>query len=423
MSLTSVVSPLVDLLFNMMITMFLFLMIYMAVVLPKKATHLQFLASVLPRAGYHSDYSANVGVSFGSGQFLFMLARPGETHPLSKLNGEVVAPEESSRLDIAGDATVAIDPKSGLISAGRVYPDRAAQPGQAGVLELPVVVVDRKESAHVVSDRLETWGDVKLFFHEEHEGPEEAAEGKQLETGYFAVRRSFSIQVEPGSLPYDVGGNPLTVMQPVVPVGLAGHSMNISVPIIGGIEPYELEVVDAEGVPSAAGWLRVEDPVKALIAGVPPRAGAWRVVVRVKDAQTPPGDWAAAERQRGNAGRPFGTVTVDLKTREPMTRAALELPEYGRVGVPVRGRVLVEGGSGELEFVRVQLPPGLSVTAEGDIVGVPERVGDFDLEVTVTDLNEAFKGDDSAKHASARRAAWRVVPPLESPVLGRGGSR
>ena len=72
------VSPLVDVIFNLMITMFVFLMIYMAVAQPsKKAAPLKFLRKEMPIAKTYSDYASNIAVANGSGRFTFIVTAPG----------------------------------------------------------------------------------------------------------------------------------------------------------------------------------------------------------------------------------------------------------------------------------------------------------------------------------------------------------
>ena len=69
------VTPLVDVVFNLMITMFIFLMIYMAVVVPKperKLRPLEFIGTNLPPASPYVEYQSGIPVGYGSGQFTFV---------------------------------------------------------------------------------------------------------------------------------------------------------------------------------------------------------------------------------------------------------------------------------------------------------------------------------------------------------------
>ena len=72
----SLVSPLVDVVFNLMITMFVFLMIYMAVVIPRDVKMLHFATDVreLVEAKIYEKYKSNIPVAGGSGRYAFVFA-------------------------------------------------------------------------------------------------------------------------------------------------------------------------------------------------------------------------------------------------------------------------------------------------------------------------------------------------------------
>lgn len=60
-------------------------------------------------------------------------------------------------------------------------------------------------------------------------------------------------------------------------------------------------------------------------------------------------------------------------------------PPSGKVGQSYVHQIVVSGGRPPYTFTATVLPPGLSITSDGVIGGVPISYGSYDCQVVVTD--------------------------------------
>lgn len=399
------VTPLVDVVFNLMITMFIFLMIYMAVVLPRSERPLRFASVQLPDAATYQLYHTQVRVAHGSGDFRYEMVASGLR---------------------TNEAMLGLDHTNGLLTGvflGQTSPFRT----NAETINLRLVVIDRLMFATVPTNMVvfmkvgET--NMPLFFHQEwptseverlmknsrgpstSKSPDAQRPGlmqrlrgtadssppgtrsnadRPMQTNvlcHYAIRSNFTIAVMPAKVPYDPGKNPLRLPNSRETINcVATFPIEIPISPLGGIEPYEYK---ATNIPS---WLRLDER-RAVLIGTPPRAVTNEFTISIKDAQTPAGDWALAYRLKDTPGHPLvsAAITIHVEEFKPL-QATIALPRFGRVGEPVRGAVLVQGGFGRRQFSAQQLPPGLALNPDsGEITGRPSQKNDLPIVVRVTD--------------------------------------
>jgi len=385
----TMVTPLVDILFNMMIAMFVFLMIYMAVVIPAEPNPLRFPDFQLPPASPASPYISNIKVTGGSGRFLYLFGPPDGAATLRRdpASSAISAPD-GRQLSRERSAELRIDPNEGILQ-GRFFA------GATGRFEFPVVVVDRAVVADCEGEAVERWGDVQLAFPAGSSGQAAGDATTAVAAGgcHPAIRSSFEIDVRPRAVPHALP--PLSLQLPSDLCLTSGSAVSASAAVVGGIEPYEFQKV------TGPGWLRI-DRSSGRLSGTAPAAGAYQVGIEVKDAQTFSGDWEAARRQQSNATRPYATATFTIAVAPPLAAPVVVLPGFGRVGEAVDGVIASIGGCGVKTF-SAALPTGLTLDQRsGRIAGSPTEAGDFDIGVTVT--------SQSGSSANSSRNAWRVVP-------------
>jgi len=398
----SLFSPLVDVVFNLMITMFVFLMIYIAVANPQEPPPpLQFTRLEMPSLAVRNDYETNIAVAGGSGNYTFILAgkQPrkltkgrapdGSTivtpAPMAEgtLNGGPPDPFADHLFEPARGAAFRLSTRSGLLHVSLL--DRAPEE-----LQLPIAVVDNADPTSATADRAECWGEVNLCFFREWSGKQASDGEHEVVDCLRAIRHTFTIPVEPNEIPFDPRDQPLDLRPPARLVATAGLPYTVQLTPLGGLEPYELRLLT--GSPS---WLRI-DPASGELSGIPREAGTFEVGIALKDAQTRQGDWQSARLARAAPGRPYITATIPLEVEvnEPLT-LDLALPAFTRTGAPIAAAAVAEGGQGIRTFRAEGLPSGVEIdTASGSIHGVPTAKGQFHVEVTVTDGTNTIRAAD-----------------------------
>lgn len=399
------VTPLVDVVFNLMITMFIFLMIYMAVVVPepkRRRPPVTFLGTNLPPAAPYQPYTAAVPLGHGSGRF--------------HVRADSSLPPEQGEIRVDSD--------SGLIQAALLA--GTGQPGAtSSVVRLQALAVDRDLRILIPPHMASGWNDGSsnrfVFFHEEWPtnlwlgldqlGPGESPGRDALRDrveAHFAVRTNLALEVRPQHIPYDPSREPLRLTGPLKVKGVVGFPLDIPLGPMGGIEPYEYAA--AEG----PAWLAL-DPRQGRLHGTPDRPGSFSLDLQVKDAQTPAGDWATATRLRNAPGNPLATasITVDIEEFRPL-QAHIVAPLYGRVGQPFQGALVAHGGAGRKRFSPVRLPPGLSLDPDSGLLsGQPTTEDSQPLEVGIQD-------DSTNVIVRITAPRWRgIIAPLPpSGIIG-----
>ena len=410
---TGMVSPLVDIVFNLMATMFVFLMIYMLIAIPTRTVPIQFADLQLPPATVGVPYTSSVPVFGGVGPYAFGIGdtqapqalfqgpdRSFSTPPASCEGAlqELVVP--ATTVATPADGTVVrLDGHSGLVEA--VFSSRPA----AGRVALPVLVSDT--GARVSCDAVEPGKapPTRVF---------RIGEDGQCALSHCitAIGRRIDVAVSPSSVPFDADDHPLTLTAetPVLET-IEGLPIQIAMVATGGIEPYEFR----RGADLPA-WATIDPATGRLSARAVP-SGTHTLTVELKDAQTQSGDWDLAAQSPGGVG--FDRLRLTVTARPYLPPAPrIVLPAFGRVGEPISGSVHVDGGYGDLRYEAISLPPGVTLDPGGRITGTVPRSGQFDVVVAVSDDHPSGQGTDVRTEIPG---GWQVLPPRPAPSVGRGG--
>lgn len=459
----SLVSPLVDVVFNLMITMFVFLMIYMAVVVPChdcdididfmdmgfgfgnpsalspertvslggeadgwRFSHVSLEPQKPPQAGsepelptyplpdatVYGDYASNIAIHGGQGKPSFVLSTTPEPVPL------VVDPNErdprySSQearqglqtLRLPRVGVLELDVRSGQLNA-KFFASAIESGEKFTTISFYVVVIDNRKRISLPESECDPWGVVRLHFYKEAEkGAGDAAQGPSVEC-LQAVRARFVIRIQRQSIPFDPKANPLRLAVSAKQVdAIEGVPFKEAIPVIGGLESYEYRL-------NLPRWLRLDKATGTLSAQAPVR-GRYELAIEVKDQQTPRGNWSAARDAANEVGTPFarGSVVLNVKPVDPL-RATLQLPVYSRTTVETAGAVLNSGGYGKKHFTAEGLPPGLVLDSEtGKITGIPTDTGRYSIHAKVTDEHP-----DAGRNSANAEGEWLIIGPI--PPLG-----
>lgn len=449
---SGMVTPLVDVVFNLMITMFIFLMIYMAVVTPRpdEITPLKILKTELPPAISRAPYTSNIPVGFGSGQFTFYFPQ----EPLQELAPAATGKELVSLAPQAVEDTFHVPERAhltlsgdtGLVS-GHLLQPQPAPPGPDKVL-FDVLVVDTMTVAKIPREAVRVYRGMFLYLHEEivipaevkesrdtseiasapapacgtqpepvqepspQENQDRKAEEEDRVKAYYAVRATITVPVDPQAIPYDPTENPLRLAGAAATVGATatiGMPCAMSLNLQGGIEPYSFAVASGVLPPGIE-----MNTATGMFSGTPTAPGDYPVSVEVKDAQTI--SWQEARDRREERGTPLVSLNLlfEIAPYVPLS-LRIALPEYGRVGSPVEGAVIAEGGVGHRTFSSAGLPQGVTLNAEtGAITGTPVETGVYSVEVRVNDEHP-----DPAKQQASTAITWRVIE--RKPEIGISG--
>ena len=426
---SGLLTPLVDVICGLAVAVFAFLIIYMLLVVPKRTRKLHFLTRKMPAAAPYAPYFSNVPVAGGSGEFTFLML----VNPRSRLlrlhkTRRIVLPKGSGPED--GDTFVDellrqnvcllhLNGRNGLLD-GVFWKGALGKGDRARDFRCRFVVVDNREAISVPKRKAEKWGDVWLHFYEEHRkgkgGAREvgtagagAHEGAPVRC-LVAIRADLTLPVKPHKIPFDPEKHPLEVESPPPIRTHTGRAVRRAITVRGGLEPYEFLVA------GDARWLRY-DGEKGLLSGTPAKPGLYNVIMEVKDAQTPKGDWDTARKIGKGLGKPYArvAVSIEVKSFAPLT-AELSLPPFGRVGESLAGGVAARGGIGDYRFKPLKVPPGLKLDAEtGHISGKPTKAGGFDIEAEVRD-------EGGAKVLVRSKKPLLIVAPRPDPGIVHSGS-
>ena len=427
----SMVSPLVDVVFNLMITMFVFLLIYIAAVIPKAERHLDFepfyganvhgsgLLNVsalslsmiggalaadpiqpyrLPDATVYGDYRTNIPVRNGEGRFSFIISASAE--PVSLVDSPTssniddsdksrVSPDPKifrvknniQTLQIDGVGVIELNTHTGLLK-GRFFNTGIKRNGYAEVI-VYVTVVGKKFP--VPKDLCEKWGEIGLNFYKQVKNSNDESISVPCRR---SIQGKFLIRVYEKNIPYVPEQRPLKLANTEQTIEfVAGYPLEEEISVFGGIEPYEFRL--SGDVP---GWLRLSRQEGHKITAKNPQPGKYILTIEVKDAQIPIGNWNAARRAKeaGQVGNPYQKGQITLKINEPLS-GRLHLPDFSRIGSKSKGSVILSGGAGQRQFEPIILPPGLTLDeTSGEIRGTPTALGKYPVEVKITDNHSSI---------------------------------
>lgn len=370
----------------------------------------------LPDATAYGDYHTNIPVRNGEGKFFYVMTESAD--PLSLMENadhsdsedstglRVNSPPSNSRfnehkqtlfLDRVG--TLEMNTHTGLLSARFFNTVRNNQ----GYGEAVIYVTVIGKRIHIPQDQCDRWGDIELYFYKKWLNGTVNSSSPSISCRR-SIQARFLIRIYPKKIPYLPDRDPLTLVNSnQIVETVAGYPLQTPIAIAGGIEPYEVRL--SGNVPP---WLKLNHQRGHKLVANEPRTGEYLLNIEVKDAQTPTGSWYAAQQAQrtGQVGNPYQTGSIVLKVNQPLS-ATLLVPEYSRLGSEAKGGVLVSDGLGRKVFEAVRLPPGLNLdTASGEIRGLPTAIGNHPVEITVTDDSSTITVN----------ADWRVIgsmPPAE----------
>jgi len=408
---TGMVSPLVDIVFNLMATMFVFLMIYMLIAIPTRTVPIQFSQLQLPPATVGVPYTSSVPVFGGVGPYAFGigdLERPralfqqpdlSYSTPPAMCDGAMQDLVPAANRAAPVDGTVLrLDGSSGLLEG--VFAGLPAA-GQVGV---PVLVADIGSRVSCDVDEPGAMPPTRVL---------RINDAGQCSVSHCvaAIGRQIDVPVTSSSVPYDAEDHPLSLAADTPTLDtIEGLPVRISMVATGGIEPYEFR--RGADLPD---WVDLDPATGRLSASAVPQ-GTHVLTIELKDAQTQPGDWDLASRSPGGVAFDRLDVTVAAGPYRPPSPRIL-LPDYGRVGEEIAGSVHVDGGYGTLRFDALSLPPGLDLDRAGRITGRVSSPGTYPVAILVSDAHPSGRGGNIRAEITG---GWQVLPPRPAPSIGGG---
>jgi hypothetical protein len=103
-------------------------------------------------------------------------------------------------------------------------------------------------------------------------------------------------------------------------------------------------------------------------------------------------------------GFTFGSGPTSAQTNQPPTAGCLAITAVLGDDLPSGYMMQASGGSGGPYTFSVEgLPPGLSLSSKGEFSGSPEKAGDFNYTVTIT--------DNSGNHGTVKCEILVTTPP------------
>jgi large repetitive protein len=163
---------------------------------------------------------------------------------------------------------------------------------------------------------------------------------------------------------------PITLSPSTLPNGEIGTAYNETITATGGTAPYTFDVVSGE-LPPGLSLSNTGD-----LTGVPTTAGSFTFTVRATDANQCFGSriYTIVINAPG-----CPTITVNPETIPAATAGT----PYGPVSI------IASGGQEPYTYAVTAgaLPPGLTLSIDGEISGTPTQSGSFTVTITATDDN------------------------------------
>lgn len=166
--------------------------------------------------------------------------------------------------------------------------------------------------------------------------------------------------------PLVVAGGPLRITRAELPRAALEQPYQVRLTARGGEPPYTWNL-EAGALPAG---LRLDEPTGRL-SGQPAALGTYPFSVKL----------GAADGQRAHADYVLEVRDVDA----PLTVVTRQLPD-AEVGVPYLFAALAAGGPGDAvpAWSATGLPPGLSLSSAGALVGTPLEAGGYEVTLDVT---------------------------------------
>ncbi len=177
--------------------------------------------------------------------------------------------------------------------------------------------------------------------------------------------------------------------------GIVGQSYSQTVTASGGITPYSFS---AKGLPP-----NLTMSTSGVISGTPTTAGTSTVTVTVTGSFI--GNTTYASFAPPQATKQF-SLTIDPAI-QPLSITTRTLA-VGGTGQMYSQAVIATGGTPPYTFSASGLPPGLSISAGGNISGTPSANGSYPVMITVV---------DSAKGQASRNYALTITSSLTVTTL------
>ncbi|PYI39323.1 hypothetical protein CVS30_04990 [Arthrobacter psychrolactophilus] len=365
------------------------------------------LVGQLPQAHVGSTYTGALAASGGTGPYTFVL-QPEESLPAGlslAANGLLTGtPELAGTFDVAVKVTDVYGSASNLTGSLTVAPLITVAPG----------TLPDAQTGSAYSQQLTASGGAASYTFAVTDGalPDGltlSADGALTGTPTVHGSSSFTVTAKDagnfsGTKDYTVSVKPAAVVvgPAALPAPAAGDVYSAELTATGGIGPFTFAVT-AGSLPT--GLALAQDT--GIISGTPTAVGSYNFTVTATDVAT------------------LNDVPV-VTTNKVYTLVVPSVPleligtlPQAHVGSDYSGTLAGTGGKGPYTFVlqpQATLPAGLSLTANGLLTGTPSVAGDYDLDVTLTDVY----GSSSNETASLTVAPVVVVTPADLPGAQTG---
>ncbi|MHA7271002.1 beta strand repeat-containing protein [Arthrobacter sp. HLT1-20] len=365
------------------------------------------LVGQLPQAHVGSPYTGALAASGGTGPYAFVM-QPLKTLPAGlslAANGLLTGtPTLAGTFDVAVKVTDVYGSISNLTGSLTIAPLIAVTPatlpgGQTGSSYSQQLTASGGTAPYAFTV---TAGTLPA-------GLSLAANGALTGTPTVHGSSTFTVTAKdagnfPGTTSYTVAVKPAAVV--VGPVTLpapdAGSAYSAQLTASGGIGPFTFAISEGSlppGLALAAG----------LISGTPTAVGNYAFTVTATDTAT------LNDVPVVTASKAYTLVVPSVPLELLGT-----LPQ-AHVGSSYSGALAGTGGTGPYTFAlqpQATLPAGLSLAANGLLTGTPSLAGDYELDVTLTDVY----GSSSNGTASLTVAPLVVVAPDDLPGAQTGSS-
>ncbi len=179
----------------------------------------------------------------------------------------------------------------------------------------------------------------------------------QYAQAYLALR------ILPGAVPFDPEAQKLRLVRnnPDLPEAWVGQPYQEDIAILGGIEPYE---VTCEGLPPGLQWKdgKIEGRVQEEAVPQGKNVQQYHIRVLIRDQQTWFPSWASPP-----GAQVIGNFKLLVRRLLPLQYKGL-FPSTARAGIPYRGFLVLQGGSGRFQITLLdKQPPPVDENSEETI--------------------------------------------------------